>query len=110
MIRSGDMGAKLILSRESQFANKFRSYQVLVDNEVIGEIKDGETKNFDLPLGEHIIELKIDWCLSKAYNLNIQQNDPFTFRCGSRLKGLKNLKASMSTNKEVEFVYLEKIN
>lgn len=103
------MGAKLILSRESQFANKLRSYQVLVDNEVIGEIKDGETKDFNLPLGEHRIQLKIDWCLSKAYNLSIQQNDSFTFKCGSRLKGLKLLKASMSMNKEDEFVYLERM-
>jgi len=101
--------ATLHLKRESQYANKMRSFEVLMDDNKIGEIKDGEEKEIKLPPGKHLLKLKIDWCYSKTFELDIKEEDAFHFKCGSRLKGWKVLLASVSMDKEDVFVYLERI-
>jgi hypothetical protein len=38
-----------------------RAYKVVVDGKTVGEIRNGETKEFPMSAGQHDVSLKIDW-------------------------------------------------
>ncbi|MBM6617997.1 hypothetical protein [Bacillus suaedaesalsae] len=101
--------AKLTIKRDSQFANKMRSYTVFLNGEEIGKIKNGETFNYILEPGENTLYLQIDWCKSKEHSFQVTSvEEEHVFQCGSRLKGWKVFLASTSLEQEDVFVYLEK--
>lgn len=100
---------KLTITRDSQFANKMRSYQIFLDEELIGEIKNGSTFEYTLTPGEHTLYLQIDWCKSKAHTFQVtDEEQEYNFQCGSRLKGWRVFLARTSLDKEDVFVYLER--
>lgn len=41
----------------------------------MGEIANGETKEFEISSGTHNLEAIIDWCGSPAINLNLKESD-----------------------------------
>ncbi len=67
--------ANLELFRVSEYANRVRDINVLVNGEVIGVISNGETKIFDIPEGDNQVQVKIDWCTSKPISFNIGENE-----------------------------------
>lgn len=75
------------INRTTGFVDKKKSYKVMIDEHQIGVIHDGQTKTFDLPAGEHIIYLKIDWCRSKKLKFAIEEGQTVEFDCGNALKG-----------------------
>lgn len=100
---------KIKISRESQFMNKMRSYDIYVDGEKTGEIKNGGKEEISVTPGEHVIQLQIDWCKSKKIPFRVSEGESLSFQCGSRLKGWRVLKASSSMDKEDVFVYLDQV-
>ncbi|MCX8532898.1 hypothetical protein [Chryseobacterium luquanense] len=66
--------AKIIINRSSEFSNKLRSIEILLDNKRIGEIKDGESNEFEISPGNHALKAKIDWCTSNLINLCINED------------------------------------
>ena len=77
----------LRINRSPEFKDKVRSYKVIVGDEFIGELKSGETKDFEVADGVHTIFLKIDWCRSNKINLNFTNNEIIEFDCGNSMKG-----------------------
>ena len=55
---------KLKLYREPRYADKIRSYNVVVDGTVVGKIKESQTFEYALQNAEHEIWLTIDWARS----------------------------------------------
>lgn len=55
---------KLKLYREPRYADKIRSYNVVVDGNVVGKIKERETFEYSLQNAVHEIWLTIDWARS----------------------------------------------
>lgn len=78
----------LKLKRDSGWADRARAYKVVLDGKVMGEIKNGEEKMFDIAEGEHELVIKIDWCASNTVNFNKNGNATI-FECGSNLRGVK---------------------
>lgn len=74
------------INRSPEFRDKVRSYKVIVDDEFIGELKSGETKNFEVSEGEHTIYLKIDWCKSNKLDFKATANELCEFDCGNSMK------------------------
>ncbi|MFT4412219.1 hypothetical protein ACLM5H_00030 [Fredinandcohnia humi] len=99
----------LLFERENQFVNKTRKYKILLDDEVVSEIKNGERKEVDVQPGTYTVKLKIDWCESKEISIKVSEGDVLHFQCGSRLKGWKVFQATASMDKIDEFVYLDKV-
>ena len=64
---------KLIITRSSEWNNRARNYGIYLDNNKIGTIANGETKEFDS--GNHNINGKIDWCTSPKIEFSIQENE-----------------------------------
>ena len=56
--------ATLRISRCSEYANRLRVIKLFLDNKEVGTISNGETKDFEISEGTHVLQAKIDWCSS----------------------------------------------
>lgn len=101
--------AKVVFEREDQFANKMRNYQILANEKIIGEIANGGKETIDLEPGTYTFQIKVDWCVSRTYTVELGGTNTMHFKCGSPLKGWRILLSSVSMSKENKFVYLEKV-
>lgn len=79
----------LRISRDSGWADKARSYQVMLNGEPIGTIRDGEEKSFPVPDGRHELAIKIDWCRCDPLPFEVAGGKTVAFECGSGLRGAK---------------------
>ena len=76
------------ISRGNTYTDKLRAYKIFIDNIYHGDIKSGETKEFTVANGSHIISAKIDWCRSN--NLCVDVNDSIVeLEIGPSLTGRK---------------------
>ena len=76
------------ITRDSGYADRIRAYKIVLDGNVIGEIRNGEQLELDLPPGKHQLHLKIDWCRSNVVDFETNGNT-VEFECGSNLRGSK---------------------
>jgi hypothetical protein len=81
--------ALLKIVRDSGYADRLRAYKVVVDGKTVGEIRDGETKEFPISDGQHELSLKIDWCGSQTIHFTTAHGDALTFNAKSNLRGPK---------------------
>jgi hypothetical protein len=82
----------LTITRMSAYPDKFRAYKIILDNNVVGEIRDGQSYSLEVPPGQHNLYLKIDWCTSNSIAFE-SDGTPVEFECGNDLRGLKLLVA-----------------
>ncbi|KFF13590.1 hypothetical protein N6B72_14400 [Chryseobacterium soli] len=76
--------AKIIINRSSEYSNKLRSIGIYLDDKKIGDIADGESKEFEIEEGEHRLRAKIDWCRSNPINLKINSDETLRFNLSGR--------------------------
>lgn len=81
--------ATLTVSRDSGYADRLRAYAVILDGKKIGEVRNGETKEFPINSGAHEISMKIDWAGSRKLNFSATNGEPLSFQVKSNLRGLK---------------------
>ncbi len=81
----------IIIERTSQRANRMRSINIYDDKQLIGSVKNGETKEFSIAPGSHELSAKIDWCKTAPLKLTINPGEKITLSLGSDLTGLKQL-------------------
>jgi len=81
--------SKIIIQRDSGYADRVRKYKVILNNNEIGQISNGETKEFDAPLGDNEVFIKIDWCRSNKICFDGHKDNIEQFNCGSSLRGIK---------------------
>lgn len=63
---------KLIVKRKSELINSMRNIEICLDKSVIGIIKNGETKEFDIQPGTYFLKAQIDWCRSEIFPLEVE--------------------------------------
>ncbi len=76
--------AEIELTRKNGFVDRLRAYHVLLDDDLIGEVRARETLLFDVDPGHHEFQLKIDWCWSRKIQLNLDAESSVRLRCGPR--------------------------
>jgi hypothetical protein len=64
------------------WVDRARAYKVLIDGEIAGEIRHGESRSFNVPPGRHQLRLKIDWAMSKSMDIDLPSGAQATIRCG----------------------------
>ncbi len=79
------------LRRINAMADWLRSYQIVIDDEVSGKIKNGQEVELEVPPGKHRLQLRIDWCDSNPIEFELI-DESLTFECGSNFRGLRLLK------------------
>ncbi|MEO8002729.1 MAG: hypothetical protein ABI644_12715 [Arenimonas sp.] len=81
--------ATLTITRDSGYADRVRAYAVMLNGKKIGELKNGESKDFTIAAGSHSIQMKIDWCGSETVRFTASEEKLYAFRVSSNLRGLK---------------------
>ena len=66
--------SKLILHRPNEYVARWRKYQVLVDNVVVGRLATNETITIDVDEGQHKVQFKIDWVKSREMEVTLLPN------------------------------------
>ena len=79
----------LKLTRDSGYADRVRAYRVVLDEKKIGEIRNGENKEFLVSPGQHELSVRIDWGGSKTVQFTIGENETVIFRVKSNLRGAR---------------------
>ena len=77
----------LEIRRDSGYADRLRAYEVVIDQSVVGDIRDGEVRRFPVSCGEHNLRIKISWCGSNPVNFVIGESEVAIFRAESGLRG-----------------------
>jgi hypothetical protein len=84
----------LKIRRAKEFADYLRSYTILLDGDKLGEIKNGETREFPISPGQHQLRMKIDWCGSMTIPfVAATDSEILDFSVRSNLKGSGGLAA-----------------
>lgn len=76
--------AKIIINRSSEYSNKLRSIGIYLNDKKIGDLSDGESKEFEIEEGKHQIRAKIDWCRSNPIDLKINSDETLRFNLSGR--------------------------
>jgi hypothetical protein len=77
----------LTLERDSGCADRARAYHIVLDGKTIGNIRDGETKEMSVSLGEHDLSVRIDWTGSRTLHFSAAKGQPVAFRVKSNIRG-----------------------
>ncbi|QYA26894.1 hypothetical protein G3I01_15780 [Gramella sp. MT6] len=67
--------SKLIIKRDSEWANKMRSFDLYLNGRKFAEIKDRQLLTYTIPEGKYQLIAKIDWCGSKPMNFEIGKDE-----------------------------------
>jgi hypothetical protein len=70
--------AKIKIARTCEWNNRAREIGVYLDKRKIGTISNGETKEFEVPTGQHKLSAKIDWCGSQELSCMINETETKT--------------------------------
>jgi hypothetical protein len=53
--------------------DRLRRYRVLIDGEPAGWIRRGTTEGFEVTPGQHVVQMRIDWCGSPPLTLEVDE-------------------------------------
>ncbi|MDT0689030.1 hypothetical protein RM549_04490 [Salegentibacter sp. F188] len=67
--------SSLKIKRNSEWANKFRSFKLVLDGEILGYIEDREVKEFKISPGKHTLKAKLGWCGSKPVIFEVMEGE-----------------------------------
>jgi hypothetical protein len=81
-LRPPTESAELEIVRErGGWADRARSYRVLVDGEEAARIRRGQTKVVAIQPGSHEIQLTIDWARSPSIEVHVGAGQRVSLRC-----------------------------
>lgn len=66
---------KLLIKRNSEWANKIRSFDLYLNGRKFAEIRDKQVLSFEIPEGKYQLMAKIDWCGSQPLNIEILEGE-----------------------------------
>ena len=78
----------LSIQRSSEYVNRFRDIQILLDGKKIGAVANGGIATFEIPAGTHTVQAKIDWAYSPAVSIEVAEGES----CTLHLAGFKGSK------------------
>jgi hypothetical protein len=62
---------KISVFRKSEWMTRFKVVELYLDGQRIGYLSNGETKEFDVPAGQHTLKAKMGWYGSKNLDCTI---------------------------------------
>ncbi len=67
--------SSLIINRSSEYTNRARVYNIILDDIKAGTIKNGATEQLTLESGLHTLKFTIDWCSSATITFMIHDGE-----------------------------------
>ena len=75
--------ATISITRPREWFGRFRKLGVLVDREVVARLKIGETVDLEVAPGQHLLQVKMDWCTSQEVQVCLEAGVHRRFICRS---------------------------
>jgi hypothetical protein len=76
--------AELVVRRASAvWQDRYRAYKVYVDGEQRGSINADSEVHIHVAPGRHVCQLRLDWCSSPIFELEVAANKTKIVECGS---------------------------
>jgi hypothetical protein len=79
----------VIVRRAKNYADRLRTYKVMVDNIVVATMSAGESVDFAIEPGNHRIQIWVDWASSKKLRFDAKPGECSVFECRSNLTGMR---------------------
>jgi len=73
--------ARIRLTRTQQWFGRFRGLAVLVDGEKRARLRCGQTVELEVPAGEHVVQVAMDWCRSTPLSVDCAPGSVHGFTC-----------------------------
>jgi len=86
----------IIVSRTTQFSNKFVPIGIYIDGEKVGSLRDGQQSEFRLSSGEHTIQARVNISASNSISFNSDGKQVIHFVLGSNVNVIKNILIALS--------------
>jgi hypothetical protein len=81
-VEAGTGDALILLSRKKGvWRDRLRSYRVILDDDEVARIKQGQAIELPVSAGRHDILLEIDWCSSPTVEFDAQPGEVIRFVC-----------------------------
>ncbi len=77
--------AAIHLERQLAYTDFFRAYRIFIDGKESGTIRRTESCTFEVQPGRHEVFLKIDWCSSPLFTVNIAAGEEVKLICKGKL-------------------------
>ena len=74
------------LHRYSQFHGCLRGFRVYIDGLLVGRIRNGETEEYLLPVGDRTLQIKLDFASSPELPVRVRAGEVVSLRCGQNLR------------------------
>jgi hypothetical protein len=68
----------IIVKRNKEFVNSYRSYRIFIDGVEAGKIGNGETKSYAVAAGSRKVIAKVDWCGSEEIEVDVKEGESVT--------------------------------
>ena len=78
--------SKIILTRKTEWLNRLRGYRFFIDGNESGKIKNGSTEEFVIDPGTHKVQCKLNWCVSREFEVSVQPGETSYLLVKSGLK------------------------
>ena len=75
--------AKMIIIRNTEYVNRLRAYRIYLDEVKIGQVGNGEAKEFIIPAGKHQVCAKINWYSSATLFFEVSDQETRTYQVGN---------------------------
>jgi len=74
---------KVIIKRvKTKWQDRVRDYVILLDGKEIKRISNGSDVEFIVEPGKHTVQMKIDWCSSLKFDVDIAAGESKILECG----------------------------
>jgi hypothetical protein len=67
------MAGKIVVSRKRERINRRRSYKIIIDGKEVGAVKNESAEEFEVEVGIHHVQSKIDWCSSPSVEVDVKE-------------------------------------
>ncbi|MCZ2459854.1 MAG: hypothetical protein LC128_09505 [Chitinophagales bacterium] len=81
-----DTKTKIILSRSSDWRNRYRSYKVMINGAEAGSIKNASAEEFLVQPGNNSIQCSMGWYKSKPFSMEVREGETAYLSVRSAMK------------------------
>lgn len=75
--------AKIIVRRsKAWWQDRARKYVVLINGKEVANVPNGGQLELPVEPGTHTVRMKIDWCGSREFNVDVGAEESVTLECG----------------------------
>lgn len=89
---SGSAELELVRARAG-WADRWRSYQVLLDGVKVAKIRGGQTQVVPVEPGNHEVHLTIDWARSPSVDVDVGAGQRVRLKCWSNVRPFRTKRA-----------------